>query len=81
MGSDALPINDNWYCDAIASKWDDPAVKHAILALIRESSSELVEGLDPIEDAVFGARVACPHDCGSLNLPGAPICWGCEEKI
>lgn len=79
----------NWYMDAIAAKWNNPKVREAILGFLDQLDRECRcygrwewdhEKLEPMEDAVFGPRVEHP-ECGSLNLPGAPECWGCEEKL
>lgn len=76
-------MTDSWYKNAIRAKWDVPEVREAILDMIDaiNMDGEGYEASVDIEDAVFGPRLACPHGCGSTNLPGAPECWGCEEKL
>jgi hypothetical protein len=74
----------SWYTDAIKARWNDPEVQKAILDLFAQAEepfSEEIEGLIDVETAVFGPRVECPWDCGSLLLVGAPECWGCDNGV
>lgn len=75
-------MTDNWYKAKLRERYDDRAVKEAVLRLLCSlSNDDGDENLDLVEKAAFGKRIACPHDCGSMNLPGAPECWGCERKL
>ncbi len=71
----------DWYVKGILDKWHDPKVKTKILVLLTNISDDgSSEDLDEVDEAVFGPRIE-HKECGSKNLPGAPVCWGCEEKL
>jgi hypothetical protein len=69
-----------WYTNAIKAKWNNPKVQRAILFIL-EDEAENLEGLSAVEDSVFGPRVECPWDCGSMLLVGVPECWGCDNGL
>jgi len=75
-------MKPNWYTDKIKSQWNRRKVKATILSMIRKMGQEGDEYLDRfgLEDLVFGERIE-HKPCGSMNLPGAPECWGCEEPL
>ena len=75
--SDAIKVRDRLvdWCKA------DDAHLQRVLDIVTNDDNMMdgyIDDMEPIFVEVYGERVICGKNCGSLVFPGH-LCWGCEE--